>query len=47
MAGKALKSTRDLTANGEIKGMDVVTQAEYDALTTEEQNDGTIRFIQG
>lgn len=36
----------NITNNGEIKGFKPVTQAEYDALTTEQKNDGTVYLIE-
>ena len=44
---KIASQTADLTNNGQIKGFDVKTQAQYTALTTEEKNDGTVYMIKG
>jgi type II restriction/modification system DNA methylase subunit YeeA len=35
-----------ITNNGEIKGFKPVTQIEYDALTTEQKEDGTVYLIE-
>lgn len=35
-----------ITNNGEIKGFKTLTQAEYDALTEEQQEDGTVYLIE-
>jgi hypothetical protein len=46
MAKKALAESEQITNNGEIKGFKPVTQIEYDALTTEQKEDGTVYLIE-
>ena len=38
--------SEQITNNGEIKGFKPVTQIEYDALTTEQKEDGTVYLIE-
>jgi hypothetical protein len=45
-SGNKASKLEQITNNGEIKGFKPVTQIEYDALTTEQKEDGTVYLIE-
>lgn len=45
--GSGIPQVKELTNQGQIKGIKVVTQAEYDALPSTKNADGILYLIRG